>query len=524
MDFSKIALGIELGSTRIKAVAVGFDGSVAASGSFGWENSFINGVWTYSMEEVVKGVRACYADLREDCVRRYGEAPSTFAAIGVSAMMHGYIALDAERQVIAPFQTWRNENTGSAAAELTEAFGTNIPLRWSIAHLYQRILDREEHLDRLAGVCTLAAYVHELLTGESVLGSGDASGMFPLNAEGTSYDPGLVRRFESMAASKGYPFELSKLFPRVLPAGERAGSLTSDGAALLDDSGVLRPGIPFCPPEGDAGTGMVATNSVAPGTGNLSAGTSAFAMVVLEKPLKKLHRELDNVTTPDGRPVAMSHANNGTGDIDAWAGVFSELLERAGARLSKPELYDLLYGASLDSEPDCSGVVSFGYLSGEFLTGVPSGAPSLFRRAGSDFTLASLMRSHVYAALAAVRIGLDIMTVDEGVKIRRMLAHGGLFKSRGVAQKYFADAINAPVDVMPTAGEGGPWGMALLAAYSVAGDGLTLPGFLDKKVFSRVECVTEKPTPEGVEGFNRYLENYKALLPAVRSAAEASSD
>ena len=506
----KTALGIELGSTRIKAVLTDLGGKVLATGSFGWENAFENGIWTYHIEDVKAGLQACFADLKEDWKSRYGETLTGVGAMGISAMMHGYIAQDGSGEVIAPFRTWRNTDTGEAAEKLTEALGFNIPLRWSAAHLYQRALEKDPHLSRLASVNTLAGYVHSLLTGERVLGVGDASGMFPV--DGLDYDEGKVRIFDSLLADQGYDFRLRELFPRVLGAGADAGRLTPEGAKLLDPTGEFLPGVPFCPPEGDAGTGMVATNSVARRTGNLSAGTSTFAMIVLERPLKELHREIDIVTTPDGSPVAMAHANNGTSDIDAWVGVFGDFAKRMGAEFDISKLYETLYRASLEGDADCGGTVVNGCVSAEFIIGLTEGRPSVARSPEKPFTLANLMRAQIYSALAVTRIGMAILTVDEQVAIDRMLAHGGLFKTPGVAQKYLAQALNTPVAVMPTAGEGGPWGMALLAAYSAAGEGLSLPEFLDERIFASVESSTELPDAEGVAGFEAYLKEYRKLF------------
>ncbi len=514
MDTDKLALGIEFGSTRIKAVLVSPDGSVAASGSHDWENSLADGLWTYSREEILDGMRSCYASLKADFVSRYGFAPRTFGAMGISGMMHGYIALDKDDRMIYPFLTWRNTNTQKASDELTELFGFNVPLRWTISHLYRCMLDKEEHLGRLAYVTTLAGYVHLLLSGEKVLGVGDCSGIFPIDPATLDYDARMVADFEELAAEKGYPVRLSSLLPRSLAAGENAGALTAEGAALLDPDGDLLPGTPMVPAEGDAGTGMVATNAVTPGTGNLSAGTSVFAMVVLRENMKKLHREIDVVTTPDGAPVAMSHSNNGTGDIDAWVRLLGQFAKEAGLDLPKPELYDIFYNASLRGEPDCGGTVTYGFIAAEPLAGVDTGRPALVRDPSRRFDFASFTRANILSALAPVRLGLDVLTRDEGIKISSMTAHGGLFKTPGVAQRYLAASLNCPVTVMRTAGEGGPWGMALLALYGIkkaVEPGLTLPGFLDT-VFENAEKTTLAPVPEDVEGFTEYMENYKRYL------------
>ena len=517
----RTALGMEFGSTRIKAVLAGYDGTVLAVGTHDWENALVNGVWTYALDEVHEGLADCYASLREDVETRYGIPLETVGVIGISAMMHGYLALDRNDRLLTPFQTWRNSNTEDAADRLTELFGLNIPLRWSIAHLYQRILDGEPHVKDLAYVTTLAGYLHYRLTGRKVLGIGDASGMFPIDSETKDYHQGMVRQFDALVRPLGYDWTLHELFPRALTAGEDAGTLTAEGAALLDRTGRLRPGIPLCPPEGDAGTGMTATNSVAPRTGNLSAGTSTFAMLVLEHPLKKLHREIDMVTTPSGFPVAMSHANNGTTDLNAWVSLFGEFAALMGAPADMGTLFETLYTHSLSGAPDCGGLLPYGYYSGENITFINEGRPLFVRTPESAFTLANFMRAHLYTSLGAVKLGMDILLKDESVALERITGHGGLFKTPGVMQRYLAAAVNAPVTVMDTASEGGAWGIALLAAYLADGKRFgSLEAYLDKVVFARQTGSTLSPDPVDAEGFDVFMRRYQTGIAVERAAVE----
>ncbi len=516
----KTALGIELGSTRIKAVLIDHAGSVLATGIHDWENSLVDGIWTYGLDEVETGIQDCYADLKKNVKETYGIQLTTVGAIGISAMMHGYIALDAEGRQLAPFQTWRNSNTQAAADELTEEFQFNIPLRWTIAHLYQRMLDGEEHVKDVDFVTTLDSYVHWKLTGEKVTGIGDASGIFPIDSKALDYDAEMMAAFQKKVESRGYTWKAKDVLPKVLTAGQEAGCLTEAGAAYLDPSGELKPGVPCCPPEGDAGTGMVATNSVAPRTGNVSAGTSTFAMLVLEEGLKKLHREIDMVTTPSGYPVAMSHANNGTTDLNAWVKIFGEFCELMGIEASTGELFEKLYTHSLSGDPDCGGLLAYGYYSGEGITGLHEGRPLYARMPESRFTLANLMRSHLYASLGAVKLGMDILLKEEKVKVDRILGHGGLFKTEGVAQRYLAAAVGAPVTVMKNAGEGGPWGMAVLAAYLIDGkkEYATLEEYLEKKIFAGQEGTTAAPTQEEIDGYEAFADHYRKGLEIERTA------
>ncbi|MBR3164932.1 MAG: FGGY-family carbohydrate kinase [Lachnospiraceae bacterium] len=519
----KTALGIEFGSTRIKGVLTDYDGHVLAKGEYEWENRLENGIWTYHLDDVDTGLRSCYSALRQDVEKTYGITPAVFGAIGVSAMMHGYIALDAEDRQLAPFQTWRNTNTTPAADRLTEELQFNMPLRWSAAHLYQRMLDKEEHVHHVASVFTLAAYMHYKLTGEKVIGVGDAAGMFPIDSDVLDYNEKMVKHFDELAAEAGYPeVHLREVFPRVLTAGDAAGVLTEAGAALMDETGTLKPGIPLCPPEGDAGTGMTATNSVAVRTGNLSAGTSTFAMVVLEKQLSKIYREIDMVTTPSGFPVAMSHANNGTSDLNAWVGMFKEFCELMGVEADMGTLFGKLYTHSLEGDPDCGGLLAYGYYSGENITFINEGRPLFARTPDSAFNLANFMRVNLYTSLGAVKLGMDILLKDEGVKLDRIMGHGGLFKTPGVAQRYLAAAVNTPVTVMDTASEGGAWGIALLAAYLADGkkDG-RLEEYLDKRVFKDLAGEAMEPDPADVEGFETFTRRYAAGLEVEKAAIAA---
>ncbi|MBR1438964.1 MAG: FGGY-family carbohydrate kinase [Synergistaceae bacterium] len=518
----KTALGIEFGSTRIKGVLVDFDGNVLASGVHDWENKLVDGVWTYDLEDAEKGLRSCYGSLRKDVETKYGVTPSTFGALGVSAMMHGYIALDKNDKQVARFQTWRNTNTTQAADELTELFDFNIPLRWSCAHLYQRTLDGEAHVKDVASVFTLAAYIHYRLTGKKVIGIGDASGMFPIDSETLDYDAEMAAKFDALMKKHGHDLKLFDVFPKVLVAGDDAGTLTAEGAALMDETGTLKAGIPMCPPEGDAGTGMVATNSVAPRTGNLSAGTSTFAMIVVEKKLKKLHREIDMVTTPSGFPCAMSHANNGTSDLNAWINIFSEFCGLMGIKAGTGELFGKLYTHALTGDKDCGGLLAYGYYSGENVTFINEGRPLFARMPGSKFNLANFMRVNLYTSLGAVKLGMDILLKDEGVKLDMMMGHGGLFKTPLVMQKILAAAVNSPVTVMSTASEGGAWGIALLAGYLADGkkDG-KLEDYLNKRVFKSLAGEAVSPDPEDVKGFEEFTKRYVAGLEVEKAAINA---
>lgn len=515
------ALGIELGSTRIKGVLINLKGEALAVGIHDWENSLVDNIWTYSLAEIHTGLQKCYRSLREEVEDKYGVTLHKIGSIGISAMMHGYMALDREGRLLAPFQTWRNTNTQKAADELTELFGFNIPLRWSIAHLYQRILDKEPHVAELDYVSTLSGYIHWKLTGKRVIGIGDAAGMFPIDSSTCTYDAEMVHKFNALTAPYEYSWKMEDIFPKVLVAGENAGELTEEGAAFLDGSGNLSAGIPFCPPEGDAGTGMTATNSVAPGTGNVSAGTSTFAMIVLDKQLGRVHREIDMVTTPSGFPCAMSHANNGTSDLNAWIGIFKEFSELMGMQAGTGELFEKLYINSLKGDPDCGGLLAYGYYSGENITMLNEGRLAFLRTAKSRFNLANFMKVHLYTSLGAVKLGMDILLDEENVKIDRITGHGGFFKTKGVGQRYLAAAVNVPVTVMDTASEGGAWGIALLAAYMLdRNPGERLEDYLEARIFKELSGETVVPHEEDVEGFRTFMEHYKAGLSVEKSAIE----
>lgn len=514
----RTSLGIELGSTRIKACLVGEDPTeVLAVGSHEWENRFENRVWTYSLEDVWSGLQAAYADLVADVRRRYDVQPQTFGAIGVSAMMHGYLAFDASDELLVPFRTWRNTSTGPAAAELSERFGLNIPLRWSIAHVYQAVLDDEPHVPQIDFVTTLAGYVHWRLTGRKAIGVGDASGMFPIDAATHDYDARLLEVFDGLVADRAPGLHLAELLPEVLPAGRAAGALTADGAALLDPSGVLQPGAPLCPPEGDAGTGMVATNSVAPRTGNVSAGTSIFAMVVLERPLAHAHHELDLVTTPAGDPVAMVHCNNGASELAAWAGVFARFAAASGTPVEPDAVFEALFREALDGDADAGGLLAYNHLAGEPIAGLTEGRPLFVRTPDSRFSLGNFMRAQLYGVYGTLALGMRVLA-GEGVEIDRMFAHGGIFRTAGVAQRFLAGALDAPVAVGETASEGGAWGIAVLASYLSAADEVDLGTYLGERVFADAAIDTVEPVADDVAGFSAYLDRYRAGL-AVESAA-----
>lgn len=517
----KAYLGIEFGSTRIKAVLVDKKGNPLASGGHAWENRYEDGVWTYTLDDIWDGLRDCYRDLKENVRKEYGVTLKRFAAIGFSAMMHGYLAFDKDGELLVPFRTWRNTITEEAATKLTAKFRYNIPQRWSISHLYQAILNGEEHVKDVAFFTTLAGYVHWKLTGEKVLGVGDASGMFPIDVKTGTYDAVMVDQFNRLIADRSFAWKLGEILPQVLSAGESAGVLTAEGAALLDPSGDLEDGIALCPPEGDAGTGMVATNSVEKRTGNISAGTSVFAMVVLEKELSKVYPEIDLVTTPDGALVGMVHCNNCTSEINAWVKLFKEFGELYGMKMDMNELYTKLYSVALEGDPDCGGMISYNYFSGEPVTGFDAGAPLFVRDAESRFTLANTMRMHLCSALAALKSGMDLMLKEEGVQVDELFGHGGYFKTKGVGQRIAAAAMNAPVSVMETAGEGGAWGIAVLAAYlKEKADGQSLGDYLNEQIFAGNKGVKLLPEAADVEGFEAFMEKYRKGLGIERAAVD----
>ena len=520
MDFSTCVLGIELGSTRIKGVLIDESHNVIASGSYGWENKLENGVWTYELADAVKGVQACFAELKADAEAKFGKPLTEVGAIGVSGMMHGYLVFDRCGNQLAPFRTWRNTITGAASEELTELFKFNIPQRWSIAHLYQAILNKEDHVKDIARLTTLSGYIHYLLTGKFVTGIDEASGMFPYDDETGDYDACRVAQFDELVAPYGFPWKLKQILPQVLSAGACAGVLTEEGAKLLDVTGTLRSGIPMCPPEGDAGTGMVATGAVHPRTGSISAGTSAFSLQVLERPLKGYYPQIDVCCTPGGKTVAMAHCNNCTSDIDAWVALFADTAKVLGFETDKNELYGRLFRAALEGEADCGGIVSINYLAGEHLTETEVGRPMVVRLSDAKMTAPNFMRAQLNAAIATLALGMQMLRDKEQVESDMLLGHGGFFKTPGVGQQILANALNVPISAMETAGEGGPWGMALLAAYMVRkAEGETIEEYLKNKVFASAKSITVDPQPEGVAGFQTYLNRYKAALAAEKAAA-----
>ena len=523
IESGKAVLGIEFGSTRIKAVLIDESHNPIAQGSHEWENQLVDGLWTYSIDAIWKGLQDCYSDLCKNVRQQYDVEIKNLSAIGISAMMHGYMAFDKEENILAPFRTWRNTNTGCAAAELSKLFNFNIPLRWSISHLYQAIINNESHINNIDYLTTLAGYIHWQLTGQKVLGIGDASGMLPIDSATKDYSKDMVESFDKHIADKQLSWKLLDIMPKVLSAGEDAGKLTEKGARLLDSTGTLSAGIPCCPPEGDAGTGMVATNAVRQRTGNVSAGTSSFSMIVLEKELSKPYEMIDMVTTPDGSPVAMVHCNNCTSDLNAWVSLFREYQELLGIPVDMNEIYGKLYNNALNGDTDCGGLISYNYVSGEPITGLAEGRPLFVRSASDKFNLANFMRAHLYASVGALKIGNDILFNEEHVSVDRITGHGGLFKTKGVGQRVLAAAINSPISVMETAGEGGAWGIALLAAYLQEAKEKTLPEWLDQCVFAGNEGIEIAPTEDEVAGFNRYIENYRNCLEIEQAAVKCKN-
>src|SRR5574344_264309 len=521
IESGKSILGIEFGSTRIKAVLVDQENKPIAQGSHEWENQLVDGLWTYSIDAIWNGLQDCYADLRSNIKEQYGIELETLAAIGISAMMHGYMAFNDKEEILVPFRTWRNTNTGKAAAELSELFHFNVPLRWSISHLYQAILNNEEHVKDIKFQTTLAGYIHWQITGEKVLGIGDASGMIPIDSTTNDYDAEMVGKFDKLIAPKGFGWKLLDIFPKVLLAGENAGTLTEEGAKKIDPSGHLKAGIPVCPPEGDAGTGMAATNAVRQRTGNVSAGTSSFSMIVLEKALSQPYEVIDMVTTPCGSPVAMVHCNNCTSDLNAWINLFKEYQQLLGVPVDMNEVFGKLYNHALEGDADCGGLIAYNYISGEPVTGLAEGRPMFVRSANDKFNLANFMRANLYASVGVLKIGNDILFKKENIKVDKITGHGGLFKTKGVGQRILAAAINSPISVMETAGEGGAWGIALLASYLVNNtNGSTLADWLESNVFAGNTGVEIAPTAEDVAGFNKWIENYKRGLAIEQAAVD----
>lgn len=521
IENGEAVMGLEFGSTRIKAVLVADDHTPIASGEHDWENELKDGFWTYSLEDIWNGLQDCYQDLRKNTKEKFGAEIRKLKSIGFSGMMHGYLAFDKDGNLLVPFRTWRNTTTGQAAKELSELLHFNIPQRWTVAHLRQAMLNQESHVKDIDFVATLAGYIQYKMTGQKTVGIGEASGMFPIDSAAHDFDEAMVQKFDALSEKDGYSLKLREIFPKVMVAGENAGCLTAEGAKLLDVSGTLEAGIPLCPPEGDAGTGMAATNSVRIRTGNTSAGTSIFSMAVLEKPLSDYYEEIDMVTTPDGAPVAMVHCNNCTSDLNAYVNLFKEYLELAGLPVDMNAIYGTLYRNAMTGDPDCGGVMAYNYVSGEAITNFTEGRPMLVRTPEAKFSLANMMRAHLYSALATLKIGNDILMKKEHVKIDTMYGHGGFFKTKGVGQQCLADALNSPVSVMQTAGEGGPWGMAILASYMVnKAEGEELADFMQDKVFHGEKGESLAPIPENVAGFDRFIESYKAGLAAEKAAVE----
>ena len=522
IENGKAVLGIEFGSTRIKAVLIDEEHNPIATGAHDWENQLVDGIWTYSLDMIWNGIQDCYTKMADDAKKKYSVTITKLAAIGISGMMHGYLPFDKEGNLLVPFRTWRNTITGEAAAELTKVFDFNIPQRWSIAHLYQAILNKEEHVKKIDYFTTLAGYIHWQLTGQKVMGVGEASGMFPIDSATRNYDAKMLEKFDALDNVKAYSWKLEEILPKVLTAGENAGALTAEGAKKLDVSGNLEGGIPLAPPEGDAGTGMTATNSVAVRTGNVSAGTSVFAMVVLEKALSAVHEELDLVTTPSGDAVAMVHCNNCTSDLNAWIGLFKEFSEMFGMDIDMNDIYGKLYNNAMTGDKDCGGLLAFNLFSGEPVIGLNEGRPMFARKPDAKMNLANFMRTHLYASLATLKIGCDILFKEEKVKVDTLYGHGGLFKTKGVGQSILAAAMDAPVAVMETAGEGGPWGMAVLAAYMVnRSEGEALEDYLSGKVFHGERGTVMQPDPADVKGFDEYIASYKAAIKAQKDMVEA---
>jgi sugar (pentulose or hexulose) kinase len=517
----KTVLGIELGSTRIKAVLIAEDHTPIASGSFDWENQYENGIWTYSLENVWTGLQDCYRKLCSEVLTNYDTPLQRIGAIGFSAMMHGYVVFDKNKNLLVPFRTWRNTITEQASIELNQIFQFNIPQRWSIAHLHQAILNKEAHIKDINYITTLAGYVHWMLTGQKVIGVGEASGMFPIDSTTNDFDAAKVKLYNARIAVENLPWKLDDILPKVLSAGDAAGVLSAEGAKLLDPTGQLQAGIPLCPPEGDAGTGMVATNSVAVRTGNVSAGTSVFAMIVLEKPLSKVYPEIDMVTTPSGKPVAMVHSNNCTSDLNAWIGLFQEFTHVLGVEISQSRLFETLFQKALEGDADGGGLLAYNYFSGEHITHMEKGRPLFVRTPESHFTLANFMRVHLFSSLAALKIGLNILFEQEHVKIDQILGHGGFFKTREVGQKMMAAAMNVPVSVMETAGEGGAWGIALLASYMLnKAENEPLETYLANKVFAGKAGTTIAPTQRDIDGFTAFMDRYTKGLAIERAAVD----
>lgn len=521
IETGQTSLGIELGSTRIKAILIGSDHSVIAAGSYDWENQFEAGNWTYSLDMIWQGVQTSYQNMVKELQESYGLVLKKIGSIGFSGMMHGYLAFDKNDELLVPFRTWRNSGTEAAEEELTELFQHNIPQRWSIAHLYQAILNQEDHVSEINFLTTLSGYVHWKLTGEKVIGIGDASGMFPIDPLNKEYDAKMIEQFNQLVSEYTYQWQIEDVLPKILTAGHEAGKLTEAGASLLDLSGNLQAGIPLCPPEGDAGTGMVATNSVAVHTGNISAGTSVFAMIVLKKALKQVHSEIDLVTTPTGSLVAMVHANNCSSEINAWVKLFKEFAQLSGNSIQTEQLFELLFSVALEGDLDAGGLLSYGYYSGENITGMNAGRPLFVRTPESHFNLANFMRVHLYSAFGALKIGMDILLKEEHVQINQVVGHGGLFKTKEVGQRIVSSVMNAPVSVMETAGEGGAWGIALLASFMrEKSTDKPLADYLNENVFIKNQATTVMADEKDVQGYEVFIKRYQQGLPIEQAAVD----
>ncbi len=524
IEEGKISLGIELGSTRIKSVLVTEDFNTIASGSYVWENKYDNGIWTYPIEQVWEGIQTSYSQMAAEVQSKYHQPLKKIGSIGISAMMHGYLAFDKNDNLLVPFRTWRNNITADAAEQLTKVFDFNIPQRWCVAHLYQAILNDEDHVKYIDFITTLAGYVTWKLSGEKVLGIGDASGAFPIDESTGSYSAEMIDKFSKLDKVQKYDWQINSILPRVEKAGEQAGTLTEAGANLLDTTGNLEAGSVMAPPEGDAGTGMVGTNSVRKRTGNISVGTSAFSMVVLEKPLKSVHRDIDIVMTPDGSPVAMVHVNNCSSDINAWASLFNEFATRLGVNLTPDKLYEALFLEATKSDPDAGGLINYSYQSGENITDIKAGRPLFVRTPNSNFNLPNFILTQLYAAFAPLKIGMNILSNEEHISTDVMIAQGGLFRTQVMAQQVLANALNIPITVMGNAGEGGPWGMAVLAMYAKDNQGQELDDYLDHNVFQNPESMTLSPEPAGVKGYEEFTKKYIAGLPIEAEAGNAIED
>ena len=525
IDYNKLSLGIELGSTRIKAVLIDENHKVLVIGAHDWENRYENGYFTYHLDDVWSGIQDAVSKLMQQFKNKYDTQLCRIGSIGVSAMMHGYLAFDKDANQLAEFRTWRNTTTAQASEKLTKEFNFNIPHRWSIAHLYQSILEKQEHIKKIHNINTLSGYVHEKLTGERVLGIGDASGMFPIDSKINNYDKEMLKKFNDILSEENLPYKIEDILPKVLKAEDKAGVLTEQGAKLLDPTGTLQAGALMCPPEGDAGTGMVATNSVKVCTGNISAGTSIFAMIVLEKMLSKVYPEIDMVTTPTGNAVAMVHCNTCTSDLDAWVNLFYQVQTECGGTLTKAEVYDLFYEKVLKADEDCGGLISFNYYSGEPITKTDAGCPLLIRPATAKLNFENLARVQLYSTIATLKLGMDILLEKEKVNIKTLTAHGGLFKTRTASQPIMASALNVPIIVHVTVGEGGAWGIAILAMYCKHRDANEkLEEYLDNKVFKNEKSYLENPHKECSLGFKKFIETYVDTIEIERRTAQILSE